>query len=196
MVEVAEAWTRTVQHKQGLFSTAFKYVQLHLQSSRSDELRLCSRRNPLDQETQFTPTDKDAMTQEYTLATRSLHPHAVLLSFLSSRFQAFRYRDQDLVLTCMRLLMRSSTASATWRYELRMLSTSRLLMSLFFQHAFPGTGASHATAVVWLLRLARQQGGDCCRVQLPHDALRRSSLVVRHPCRVRLTWLARAKSIY
>ena len=76
----------------------------------------CSRRNPLDEETQYTPTDKGAMTKEYAAATRLLQPHSILLQFLSSRFQAFRYRDRDLVTNCMWIIMRSAAASKTWRY--------------------------------------------------------------------------------
>lgn len=71
--------------------------------------------NPLDQETKFTPTDKSAMSNDYLLASRSLQPHDILLSFLSSRFQAFRYRDRDLVTSCLQLVMRSTSASESWR---------------------------------------------------------------------------------
>lgn len=63
----------------------------------------------------YTPTDKEAMTKEYIAATRSLEPHSILLSFFSSRFQAFRYRDRDLVATCMWSLLRSTKACEGWR---------------------------------------------------------------------------------
>ena len=55
------------------------------------------------------------MTKEYAAATRLLQPHSILLLFLSSRFQAFRYRDRDLVTMCMWVIMRSAAACSTWR---------------------------------------------------------------------------------
>ncbi|KAM0756315.1 hypothetical protein T439DRAFT_296348 [Meredithblackwellia eburnea MCA 4105] len=96
MVEVADAWIETIQRKKGLFSP------------------LLRRDDPLDQETKFTPTDKDAMTKDFASASRLLKPHSILLSFLSSRFQAFRYRDRDLVLTCMWVILRSTQHSDQW----------------------------------------------------------------------------------
>ncbi|KDE03986.1 hypothetical protein MVLG_05555 [Microbotryum lychnidis-dioicae p1A1 Lamole] len=96
MVEVAEAWQSTIQRRQGLFSCE------------------ANRKNPLDVSTQFTPTDKDYMTKEFIHATRLLQPHMTLLQFLSSRFQAFRYRDTDLVHACMRILKRSTDAAKSW----------------------------------------------------------------------------------
>lgn len=56
------------------------------------------------------------MTKAYHAATRMLQPHTILLSFLSSRFQSFRYRDSDLVHACLRLVLRSTLAADTWRW--------------------------------------------------------------------------------
>ncbi|KAL8284182.1 hypothetical protein RQP46_004931 [Phenoliferia psychrophenolica] len=148
MVEVAESWSQTIQKKQGLFSSLF------------------NRRNPLDEETQYTPTDKGAMTKEYAAATRLLQPHSILLQFLSSRFQAFRYRDRDLVTTCMWVIMRSAAASKTWSThqlarELRMrllsfgfcvLQGSRLetaVESLFRSHLYDASFSWFAIRAGW-----------------------------------------------
>ncbi len=96
MVELSEGWLKTIEHKQGLFSTAF------------------NRHNPLNQETQYSPTDKDEMIQHATLVARSLEPHAIVLGFIASRFQGFRYRDRDLVMACVRVALRSTAAYKQW----------------------------------------------------------------------------------
>jgi len=96
MVELSEAWLKTIEHKQGLFSTAL------------------NRHNPLNQETQYSPTDKDEMINHASLVTRSLQPHSTLLAFISSRFQGFRYRDRDLVMSCVRVVLRSTAVFQSW----------------------------------------------------------------------------------
>lgn len=96
VAEVVEAWSSTIERGQGLFSG----------SSDLD--------NPLNQETQFTPTDKTALTKEYLLASRLFAPMTGMLDFLSSRFQAFRYRDANLVLACMRLVTRCLDNIERW----------------------------------------------------------------------------------
>ncbi|KAK4048808.1 phosphatidylinositol-4- kinase [Microbotryomycetes sp. JL201] len=96
MIEAVQAWTGTIHARQGLFSDTI------------------NRANPLNQETQFTPTDKDRMTKEYLLANRLLQPHGTFLSFLSSRYQAFRYRSIDLVHACLLLVIRSVRAHKLW----------------------------------------------------------------------------------
>ncbi|KAM0792098.1 hypothetical protein ACM66B_004802 [Microbotryomycetes sp. NB124-2] len=96
MIEAVQAWTGTIHARQGLFSDAI------------------DRANPLNQETQFTPTDKDGMTKEYLLANRLLQPHGRFLTFLSSRYQAFRYRSIDLVHACLLLVIRSVRAYKLW----------------------------------------------------------------------------------
>lgn len=81
------------------------------------DLLVSSREDPLNQETQYSPTDKEAMIKEYRHATRMLQPHSILLAFLASRFQSFRYRDSDLVHACLRLVLNSSLVSERWRYS-------------------------------------------------------------------------------
>ncbi|ORY78396.1 hypothetical protein BCR35DRAFT_304996 [Leucosporidium creatinivorum] len=96
MAEIAEAWSSTVLDRRGLFSSAH------------------NREDPLNQETQYSPTDKEGMIKEYHVATRLLQPHSTLLSFLSSRFQSFRYRDSDLVYSCLRIILNSSLVAESW----------------------------------------------------------------------------------
>ncbi|GAA5990191.1 hypothetical protein JCM5350_001078, partial [Sporobolomyces pararoseus] len=114
IAEIVEAWSSTVEKGQGLFSRA-----LDVES-------------PLNQETQFTPTDKSALTKEYLLASRLFAPMTGMLDFLSSRFQAFRYRNSDLVLACIRLVNRCLDAVDSWTHH----SLSRELRFRFLAFGF------------------------------------------------------------
>lgn len=49
-------------------------------------------------------------------AHRTLAPHALVLDFLSSRFQAIRYRRADMVMSFKRLLLRTLLAAKNWRF--------------------------------------------------------------------------------
>ncbi|GAA5971211.1 hypothetical protein JCM21900_000619 [Sporobolomyces salmonicolor] len=111
---VLEAWAGAIDREQGLFS-------------RSLDLD-----NPLNQETQFTPTDKEGLTREYLLATRLFAPMTGLLEFLSSRFQAFRYRNSSLVLTSTRLVVRCLDACGKWTHH----ALSRELRFRFLSFGF------------------------------------------------------------
>ncbi|KAK4703422.1 phosphatidylinositol 4-kinase A, partial [Phenoliferia sp. Uapishka_3] len=172
MVEVAESWAQTIQKKQGLFSP------------------LLNREDPLDQETQYTPTDKGAMTKEYATAMRLLLPHSVLLLFLSSRFQAFRYRDKDMVTTCMWVIMRSTKACQSWSThqlarEIRMrllcfgfcvLQGSRLetaVESLFRAHLYDAAFSWFAIRAGWSYGANRiQLKADLQAVEELHIAIK------------------------
>ncbi|GAA6004788.1 hypothetical protein JCM10207_001014 [Rhodosporidiobolus poonsookiae] len=96
VTEVLEAWAGAIEKDQGLFA------------------RTLDPENPLNQETQFTPTDKAALTRDYLLANRIFSPMVALLDFLSSRFQAFRYRNADLVYASMRLMERCLEVDERW----------------------------------------------------------------------------------
>jgi hypothetical protein len=65
--------------------------------------------------------------KETHLATRMLQPHTTLLAFLASRFQSFRYRDADLVHSCLRLVLNSSLVAETWRWAVFSFSTHLVL---------------------------------------------------------------------
>ncbi|GAA5895284.1 hypothetical protein JCM5296_002030 [Sporobolomyces johnsonii] len=111
---VLEAWAGTIDREQGLFSRSLDVD------------------NPLNQETQYTPTDKEGLTREYLLAARLFAPMAGLLEFLSSRFQAFRYRSSDLVLASVRLVMRCLDACGKWTHH----ALSRELRFRFLSFGF------------------------------------------------------------
>ncbi|GAA5850869.1 hypothetical protein JCM3766R1_005907 [Sporobolomyces carnicolor] len=114
VAEVVEAWTMTIERGQGLFSKAHDLE------------------SPLNQETQFTPTDKSALTKEYLVASRLFAPMMGMLDFLSSRFQAFRYRNANLVLACIRLATQSLDKVDTWTHH----SLSRELRFRFLVFGF------------------------------------------------------------
>ncbi|GAA5822607.1 hypothetical protein JCM11251_004314 [Rhodosporidiobolus azoricus] len=99
VAEVLEAWTGAIEKEQGLFNRAL------------------DPENPLNQETQYNPTDKDALSREYLLANRAFSPMLALLDFLSSRFQAFRYRNADLVYASMRLVDRCLEVNEHWSHH-------------------------------------------------------------------------------
>ncbi|GAA5990506.1 hypothetical protein JCM11641_007742 [Rhodosporidiobolus odoratus] len=96
VAEVLEGWERCVETEQGLFSRAL------------------DPENPLNQETQYNPTDKSALNRDYLLANRVFAPMLALLEFLSSRFQAFRYRNKELVWACMRKVARCLEGYSRW----------------------------------------------------------------------------------
>ncbi|GAA5911601.1 1-phosphatidylinositol 4-kinase STT4 [Sporobolomyces salmoneus] len=99
IAEVVESWNGSIERGQGLFSRAL------------------DNDSPLNQETQFTPTDKNQLTKEYLLASRLFAPMLGILEFLSSRFQAFRYRSKELALACMRLVSRSLDNLESWTHH-------------------------------------------------------------------------------
>ncbi|GEM09474.1 phosphatidylinositol 4-kinase [Rhodotorula toruloides] len=94
--EVLEAWADTIEREHGLFS------------------RNLDNDTPLNQETQFTPTDKEALNRDYLLANRLFSPMLAMLDFLQSRYQAYRYRNADLVYATLRLLLRTLQAHERW----------------------------------------------------------------------------------
>ncbi|UZJ55413.1 hypothetical protein CBS101457_004733 [Exobasidium rhododendri] len=95
MVEITLGWSTTVKERKGLFS------QSH------------TSKHPLTQKTEMSPSDRIAITKERERATRQFMPHLTLVQLISSRFEAFRYRDPSMVLAIVRLLQRSAAAINT-----------------------------------------------------------------------------------
>ncbi|GAA5914470.1 hypothetical protein JCM8208_004460 [Rhodotorula glutinis] len=96
VAEVLEAWAGTIDSEQGLFC------------------KKLDTDTPLNQETQYTPTDKDELTRTYLMANRLYSPMIALLEFLSSRFQAFRYRSAELVHASLLFFVRLVAAHRSW----------------------------------------------------------------------------------
>ena len=92
MVEITIGWLSTVRLRKGFFSPVL------------------SSKHPLLQKTEMSPFDRAAVVAERDAATKLFAPHLTLLRMISSRFQAFHYRDPAMVLAMVRLLQHSAQA--------------------------------------------------------------------------------------
>ncbi|KAI1302141.1 phosphatidylinositol-4- kinase [Mortierella claussenii] len=86
MTEIATGWDWACRHQKGLFSS------------------LLDSEDPFRVRMEYAPTDKKARQKSYKIASYLFAPHVIWIEFLSSRFQATRYRNQDMVDTFTRLL--------------------------------------------------------------------------------------------
>ncbi|KAI7828997.1 hypothetical protein BC939DRAFT_393774 [Gamsiella multidivaricata] len=86
MSEVASGWEWAFQHQKGLFSS------------------LLNSEDPFRVRMEYAPTDKKARQKSYKIASYLFAPHTIWIEFLSSRFQATRYRNRDMVDIFTRLL--------------------------------------------------------------------------------------------
>ncbi|EFP83486.2 phosphatidylinositol-4- kinase [Puccinia graminis f. sp. tritici] len=96
ITEVMTMWNWTHRRRKGLFSNSLDST------------------NPLNQSIQFNPTDRDEMHHHLNSIKRMLKPHSILLDFLSSRFQAARYQNRNLVMATMRFLRESFENVSDW----------------------------------------------------------------------------------
>ncbi|KAF9328773.1 phosphatidylinositol-4- kinase [Podila minutissima] len=86
MAEVAAGWAWTSRHQKGLFSP------------------LLDSEDPFRVRMEYAPSDKKARQKAYKVATYLFAPHVIWIEFLSSRFQATRYGNRDMVDIFTRLL--------------------------------------------------------------------------------------------
>ncbi|KAG0329284.1 phosphatidylinositol-4- kinase, partial [Podila horticola] len=86
MAEVAAGWAWTSRHRKGLFSP------------------LLDSEDPFRVRMEYAPSDKKARQKAYKVATYLFAPHVIWIEFLSSRFQATRYGNRDMVDIITRLL--------------------------------------------------------------------------------------------
>ncbi|CEH18841.1 related to phosphatidylinositol-4-kinase [Ceraceosorus bombacis] len=93
MVEASIGWAATIKSRRGLFSNAL------------------DAEHPLLKKTEMSAFDRKEVQRERERATKLFAPHLTLIRLMSSRFQAFRYRDAAMVLTLVRLLQRSAQAT-------------------------------------------------------------------------------------
>ncbi|KAG0006350.1 phosphatidylinositol-4- kinase [Modicella reniformis] len=119
MSEVAAGWEWAYRHQKGLFSP------------------LLNSEDPFRVRMEYTPTDKKARQRNYKIASYLFTPHVIWTEFLSSRFQATRYRNRDMVDTFTRLLqltfangnkMSTHSLAREGRFQLLLLGL-RLLQS-------------------------------------------------------------------
>ncbi|KAF9414220.1 phosphatidylinositol-4- kinase, partial [Podila epigama] len=86
MSEVAAGWTWARRHQKGLFSP------------------LLDSEDPFRCRMEYAPSDKKARQRSYKIASYLFSPHVIWIEFLSSRFQATRYGNSDMVDMFTRLL--------------------------------------------------------------------------------------------
>ncbi|KAF8978635.1 phosphatidylinositol-4- kinase [Entomortierella lignicola] len=86
MSEVASGWAWASRNKKGLFSP------------------LLDPEDPFRARMEYAPTDKEARQDSYKVASYLFAPHVIWIEFLSSRFQATRYGNSDMVDIFTRLL--------------------------------------------------------------------------------------------
>ncbi|KAF3481744.1 uncharacterized protein GIQ15_04503 [Arthroderma uncinatum] len=72
LVEVAQAWERTIRRKQGIFDPNFKH------------------KNPFMTKLESSPSDKEAILRRHRKAQNKIAPHFLILQFLESHFNASR----------------------------------------------------------------------------------------------------------
>ncbi|KAK8853241.1 hypothetical protein IAR55_003943 [Kwoniella newhampshirensis] len=89
MSAISAGWLHTVNTRQGLFNTTMNY------------------RDPFEVPVEYSPSDKKIMDLELAKARRLLRPHALLVQVLSSQFQAIKYRERGVMVSLIRLMMRS-----------------------------------------------------------------------------------------
>lgn len=129
-----------------------------------------SSESPLDQETKYTPTDKEGLMRDYLLANRVFGPMLSMLNFMQSRFQAFRYRSSRLVLLSIRFMLKSLRRQALWRFVFRtqgVLGQSWIMADSPIQHASALTRTAPALHRLRLLPLAGDETGECDRILAP-----------------------------
>ncbi|KAF9436833.1 phosphatidylinositol-4- kinase [Entomortierella beljakovae] len=86
MSEIASGWAWACRNKKGLFSP------------------LLNPEDPFRARMEYAPTDKKARQKSYKIASYLFAPHVIWIEFLSSRFQATRYGNRDIVDIFTRLL--------------------------------------------------------------------------------------------
>ncbi|CAO1625236.1 unnamed protein product [Sympodiomycopsis kandeliae] len=92
MVELSIGWGASVKARRGIFQNDFTY------------------KHALLQKTEMSASDRNEIVKENEKASKLFSPHLTLIQLISSRFQAFRYRDPTMVLALVRMLQRSGQA--------------------------------------------------------------------------------------
>ncbi|CAG8512007.1 16686_t:CDS:10 [Gigaspora margarita] len=118
MMEIADGWSWTVRNHKGLFSSVLNM------------------RDPFVNKMLYAPSDKAIRDKNYKLAKDLFEPHLVWIQFLSGRFQAFRYRSNELVYLYVRLFQMTfdNCDHLRWVYggnKRAMLSEYKLLIEVF-----------------------------------------------------------------
>ncbi|ORX92254.1 hypothetical protein K493DRAFT_377181 [Basidiobolus meristosporus CBS 931.73] len=86
MVEISNCWASVIRSRRGIFTQ-------HLDV-----------KNPFLTKMQYTPSDKDFRARSISQAFKIIKPHVIWVEFLTSRFEAIKYRNQALLSLFVRLL--------------------------------------------------------------------------------------------
>lgn len=97
--EISAGWLETIHSNKGLFSTSMNY------------------KDPFETPVEYAPSDKKVMDLELAKARKLLRPHLLLTQVLSSQFQAVKYREPGIMVSLIRLMMRSLWAAKKMRYD-------------------------------------------------------------------------------
>lgn len=92
MVELTTGWAMTTKARKGIFSPSL------------------TSKHPFLRKTEMGAFNREEVTSEQEQASRLFTPHLTLIHLISSRFQAFRYRDPIMVLSLVRLIQHSGFA--------------------------------------------------------------------------------------
>ena len=82
-----------------------------------------SYQDPFETPIEYAPTDNKLMALEMIKAKRMLRPHLLLIQVLSSQFQAIKYRESGIMVSLIRLMMRSLGAAKRMRWDTKHFST-------------------------------------------------------------------------
>jgi phosphatidylinositol 4-kinase len=114
MIEVLTAWSETIKHGKGIFSTSLKSVMLCIIIV-DTESPTFSYNDPFYHPASYSPTDKAVIDCAIVNARRLLTPHALILQMLLSRLQAARYRRSGVMILIQRLVLCSARAHKSQR---------------------------------------------------------------------------------
>jgi phosphatidylinositol 4-kinase A len=89
LTEVAQAWERTINRREGIFSPKFDVL------------------DPFYVKEEFAPSDRTALQKEASHAHNTISPHLRLLQFLESHFNAIRLGSPNTQRTYLRMLERT-----------------------------------------------------------------------------------------
>jgi phosphatidylinositol 4-kinase A len=89
LTEVAQAWERTIDRKQGIFSAKFQHL------------------DPFYIKEEFAPSDRAAIRKEAQTAHNTISPHFRMIQFFESHFNAIRLGSNNTQRTFIRIIERT-----------------------------------------------------------------------------------------
>ena len=106
--EISAGWLETIRAGKGMFSISMKSVWSYCKGLVAEKR---SYRDPFEVPVEYSPSDKKSMDLELAKARRLLRPHLLLIQVLSSQFHAVKYREPGIMVSLIRLMMRSLATS-------------------------------------------------------------------------------------